>query len=294
MIQLTDAEIERLVSEDISSDKRIMDFLGIAGSPGEASVTVCSDTAVCGTEEAVSVFIRLGLDVKHYTPSGTFCNKGDQILGVEGDIAAICTGWRIAAKLMIYASGIAERTRRLVMAARSEVSEIMVVGSGNHPPVKTKLLQKALQSGGAMTRCAGMANTTVILQDHLTFMGGYERLHHIVANLRRNQPKQMVAVEVINPIDALVATRSGAHFIQASGMPPQLFGTVVHECRKVAPWIGIIASGEISDADAPQYAAAGADVLETSWVYSAAPAEMAFHATPVNERALISEANTLH
>jgi len=66
-------------------------------------------------------------------------------------------------------------------------------------------------------------------------------------------------------------------------MPPDQFEACANACRDLAPGICLLAAGEVTASNAAAYAKAGADVLVTSWMYFAPPADIQVEIIPKSE-----------
>lgn len=283
MIRFTDNEIEQLILDDAPLGDLTSTLLGLHSQQGNLTIFAREALMAGGTEEAARVFEKLGLFVDQCIPSGTLCKSGDQILDASGNVGAIHMGWRAGGTMIEFASGIATRTHRLVVAAQSAKEGITVAGSRKHSPFLKKVALKALVAGGGVPHRIGLSDTILIFREHLRFLGGYENLRSLVQKIQHCHQERMVVVEAHTELEAMAVAQSGAHFLQIDKMSPSNFTRCANQCSKVNPRVRFIAAGGVNDSNAAEYANAGADVLVTSWMYAAPPSEIKVEIMPQDD-----------
>ena len=274
LIRFSDFEIDKLIEDDVPFGDLTSSLLGLHRGSGQMTVAARDELVVCGTEEAARICDKAGLTVEGFVPSGTWCKPGDTVLDARGNAASIHMAWRASGIFVEFSSGIATRTRKLVEAAKKGNPDTTVAGSRKHSPFAKKMALKALVAGGGVPHRTSLSDTVLIFREHLCFLGGYEMLPQIVQTVRTQQKERMIVVEAHAPEEALMVTRSGANFVQLDKMAVDVFENCVRECKSVNPQVGMIAAGGIQASTATAYAAAGADVLVSSWMYAASPADI--------------------
>jgi len=86
-------------------------------------------------------------------------------------------------------------------------------------------------------------------------------------------PGKKVAVEVTTLHDAAMAAKAGADIIQLDKLPPDSVAEIVSGVKAAAEHAVIAAAGGVNAQNAESYAAAGADVLVSSWMYFGKPSD---------------------
>jgi molybdenum transport protein len=281
MIYFTENDIDRLIEDDVPAGDMTTFLLGLAGKKGKIELYARSPMTLCCTEEAVRMYRKVGLEVVSFVPSGTFLNKGDKFLEVRGDAASIHMVWRTGGVLIEFASGIAGRTRQLVDLAKKENQNISVAGTRKHPPYLKKMALKALMVGGGVPHRTGVSDTILLFREHLLFTGGYENLGSVISNVRQQQKERKIVVEAHSYEEAVFIAKAGADAVQVDKMSPPEFEKTAGNCRKIHPGICMIAAGGINSGNAADYARATAEVLVTSWMYFAPPADIGVKIQPV-------------
>lgn len=282
MIYFTEYELDRLIEDDAPMGDMTTQLLGLAGKPGSLKILARHAMTVCCTEEAARVLQKAGVEVLSYAASGTQLNEGDKILEARGDAASLHLVWRTSGVLIEFASGIATRTRQLVELAKTERGPIPVAGTRKHPPFLKKIALKALLAGGGVPHRTGISDTILIFREHLLFVGGYANLPAVIAQVKQQQKERKVVVEAHSTDEALMASRFGADAVQIDKMEPGLFREAVRQCKAENPEVQVLAAGGVNAANAAAYASAGADVLVTSWMYYAPPADIQVKLEPLN------------
>ena len=281
MIYFTENDIDRLIEDDVPAGDMTTTLLELSGKKGSISLMARNEMIACCTEEAVRLYKKVGLEVSYSVASGTRLQTGDKLLEARGDAGAIHLIWRTGGALIEFASGIAGRTGQLVSSARAENPLVSIAGTRKHPPFVKKIALKALIAGGGVPHRTGLSDTILIFREHLLFTGGYEELAIVVRSVKQKQKERKIVVEAHTPEEALKVARSGADAIQLDKLSPESFADCAGQCRAINPNICMIAAGAINGSNAAAYAKAGADVLVTSWMYFAPPADIKVEILPI-------------
>jgi molybdenum transport protein len=91
----------------------------------------------------------------------------------------------------------------------------------------------------------------------LLFTGGYDKLHEVVASIRKKQKERKIVVEAHTIEEAKRVAASGAHVVQMDKLSPSDFTRCKTECRELNSGIIVIAAGGINRANAAEYAESG-------------------------------------
>ena len=75
------------------------------------------------------------------------------------------------------------------------------------------------------------------------------------------------------PAHAVLAAEAGADIIQLDKLSPESVAEITEKVKRANRNTVIAAAGGINDKNAAAYAAAGADVLVSSWMYFGKPAD---------------------
>lgn len=282
MIYFTENEIDRFLEDDVPMGDLTTFLMGISGKKASITLIARNPMVACCTEEAARIYEKLNLQVSHVVSSGTRVMPADSLLKAEGDAAAIHSIWRTSTALMEFASGISDRTRQLVTAARAINPEISITGTRKHPPYVKKIALKALMAGGGVPHRTGLSDTILIFGEHLLFSGGYEKLSEMITEIKKKEKERKIVVEAHTEAQAALIADAKADAIQLDKMAPDQFAACSQKCRRLNPNICMIAAGGINASNAAAYAKAGADVLVSSWMYFAPPADIKAKIVPAD------------
>lgn len=274
MIFFTENDIDRLIEDDVPMGDMTSLLMDFSDQRGSIALKARNLMVVSCSEEAKRVYEKAGLTVIELTPSGTLINEGDTIIKAEGQADAIHQIWRIGGAMLEFASGIATRTYQLLENAKKINSEITLAGTRKHPPYLKKIALKSLLAGGGVPHRTGLSDTILIFKEHLLFAGGYQNLPQVIKTVRSKQKERKIVVEAHSEAEAIIAVQAGADAIQFDKLPASHFKIAGNKCREINPRVCIIAAGGVNGSNAEEYALAGADVLVTSWMYFAPPADI--------------------
>lgn len=274
---LTDEELERLIREDVPYFDLTTQILGIGGRPGRITFGTRHETVVCGTEEAARLLEKRGAVVSAGVGSGTALPAGALVLQAEGEARVLHEVWKVAVNLLEYLSGIATRTRAMVEAARQVNPKVQVTTTRKVFPGTRSLAVKAVLAGGGVPHRLGLSETVLIFPQHRAFLGGFATCIEQLDTLRCSCPEKKIAIEVETKNEAVAVAAAGFDIIQIDKMPVAELRETVAAVRAVGGGerLCIAAAGGITPANGVDYAATGVDILVTSALYAAPPADIA-------------------
>lgn len=279
IIVLSDKELDRFLREDVPSLDLTTWALGIGEAPGRITFATRHDTVLCGTEEVVRILEKCGATVLTTMRSGTMLATGVCFLEAAGSAGALHIAWKVCANLLEYLSGIATNTHTMLAAAQSVNPTVQIATTRKSIPGTRTLAIKAVLAGGGMPHRLGLSETVLIFPQHRVFLGGLEGCLQRLANIRRHCPEKKIAIEVETLDEALQVARAGVDILQIDKMAPSLIRETVAAVRSIDPQVCIAAAGGITLANAAEYAATGIDIIVTSSLYTAKPADIAVQIT---------------
>lgn len=274
MIYLSDEDIDRLIREDAPYIDLTTLVLGIGGQQGKIRY-YCRDRAVvCGTEEALRVFGKLGVQPIRHVGSGTPVQPGELILEAGGRAENLHMAWKAAQNILEYCSGIATRTRNLVDRAAPINPGMTVVATRKIFPGTKSLAIKAVIAGGGYPHRLGLSETLLVFGQHLAFCGGLDGLISMIAAIKTRACEKKLIVEVESPADAIRLCQAGVDGIQFDKASPQVIGEALGAIRNIDPGIAVMAAGGINESNIEDYARTGIDAVVTTSVYFGRPVDI--------------------
>jgi molybdenum transport protein len=274
MIPIAEAEIDRLIAEDVAFGDLTTRALGIAGRPGRISFAARDPMVASATEEAARILSRLGAAPQLLIASGKSAAPGTLLLEATGDADALHAGWKVAQTLIEWSAGIASAVREISDAARAERPSIVIACTRKSVPMTRALSIKAVLAGGGTMHRTGLGDTILVFPEHRAFLHG-ETLLNTLVRLRAAAPERSIVVEVADEGDALLAVAAGADVVQLEKFPPDAVALLLDRLAGARPaHTRIAAAGGINASNAAAYAKAGADILVTSAPYTARPRDV--------------------
>lgn len=265
---ITGAEIDRLLLEDVPAGDLTTEALGIGALAGRMTFTARSDMVLAGV--AVAAKMLDGLAVTFHASDGDRLGTGSPILEASGSAASLHRAWKASQTLIEILSGIASATRAVVDAALP----IPVATTRKTVPGARTLSQTAVRAGGGILHRHGLSETILVFAEHRLFLDG-ESLADIATRLRRTQPEKALAIEVSTIDEAAEAAICGFDVVQLEKFTPAALKELVGRLPPRGKRARLAAAGGIDPANATAYVAAGADLIVTSWPYTARPRDVA-------------------
>jgi molybdenum transport protein len=280
-VYFSDGYLDRLIEDDIPYGDLTTDILDIGEKKGKIVFSTRQPTVLCCTEEAARIFEKFGATVNHMMPSGEYLPAGVDFLEAAGTAKMLHAGWRIALTMLENISGIATRTRKIVDLAREVNPLISVETSRKSFPGGKKLCIKAVLCGGASPHRMGLSESLLIFKHHKVFADGTKDFWGRLGQIQETIPGKKLTIEVEDAEEAILAAKAGVHIIQIDKMPSAEVSEVVKSVRALNPTIKIAAAGGITEKNAAEYAATGAEILVLSSVYAGKPSDIGVRIFPV-------------
>jgi molybdenum transport protein len=271
---LSDTALDQLIHEDAPYFDLTTHALGIGDQIGRLYFVSRNEAVVCGTEEATRVLERCGAQVTFSIVSGRMVVPQQVFLEAEGSVAALHMGWKVAVTLVEYLSGIATTTFEMVRTARLVNSSVQIATTRKMFPGTRSLAIKGVLAGGGMPHRLGLSETVLIFPHHYGFLGGLEGCLAKLDEVRLRCPEKHIAVEVSSPAEAQMAAQAGVDIVQTDKMSLEALQETVALVRAVDDRICIAAAGGINAQNVEPFAATGVDVIVTSSLYAAKPADI--------------------
>jgi molybdenum transport protein len=273
LVPVSDADIDRLIAEDVGFGDLTTAALGIGDIPAVIRFAARHPLVVCATEEAARIFGHLGADVRVLARSGRFAEPGTALLEASGPAAVLHAAWKAAQVLVEWASGIATAVHDVRRAAASVDPHVSVACTRKAAPLSRALAIKAVRAGGGTMHRTGLSDTVLVFPEHRAFLPQIDEAA-LIARLRAAAPERRLVVEVTDVASALRFAAAGADVLQLEKFTPMAVAELAAALAPLPHRPVLAAAGGISPANAAAYAEAGADVLVTSWPYAAGPRDV--------------------
>ena len=274
MLALSDADLIRLLDDDVPCGDLTTESLGIGATRARLDFRARQPMTLCAVEEAERLFMLAGATTQLLRRSGDTLGAGEPMLAAHGSAAALHLAWKTAQVLVEWASGIATATAAIVAAA----SGLQVACTRKNVPGTKTLSVKAVRAGGATMHRLGLSETLLVFAEHRMFLA--ESPAAMIARMKHAEPEKKLVVEVSGIEEAMLWAEAGADVLQLEKFPPEQ----VAACRQAVDGIRakalLAAAGGVNAGNAAAYAAAGADLLVTSAPYAAPPRDVAVAFAP--------------
>lgn len=279
-MMLAQAEVDRLLVEDVPFGDLTTAALGIGTRRGRMTFAARGEMVVCCVEEAEGLLQRQGANVVRSAASGDRVPGGQIFLQAEAKAAVLHRIWRVAQNLIEHASGIATATRLIVDAAAQVTPDIVVECTRKHLPGARGIAARAVLAGGAQMHRLGLSETFLIFPQHLAFLPEGADLVTVISRLQRQHPGKKVTAEAWSVDAAVRLADAGVNIIQLDKLSPADARSVVERTRQLSPAPLIAAAGGVNVRNAGDYAAAGCAILVTSAPYFAPPMDVKISIEP--------------
>ncbi len=273
--QLDLSAVERIVDaalvEDGARDDVTTSALVPPEQPGRAAIIAKEDGVLAGLPVARAVFGALDGQLRFTLclPEGASIESGDQIATVEGVLAAILSGERVALNFLQQLSGVATATHRLVTAVAG--LPVKILDTRKTTPGLRVLERYAVRVGGGTNHRFNLSDGLLIKDNHIAATTDRDlSLVQIIEQARKSAPSGMlVEIEVTTVEEARQALDGGADVILLDNMSVPDMGQAVQEAKGRAL---TEASGGITIENVRQVAETGVDRISIGALTHSAPA----------------------
>lgn len=260
---------ELAVANDITSALSVP-----ANQRGRGRLYAKSVGVLAGIECAVASFRLLDpeCDVEIVLQDGAAFAPGDDVMFVEGAMAALLAGERTALNFLQRLSGVATLTRQFVDIVVGTKAQIL--DTRKTTPGLRHLEKAAVASGGGVNHRIGLFDQVLLKENHFGFARplSYEE---VVRRCCEGQERPVIA-EARSVEEAVAAVRGGAAVVLLDnfepGAPLQAAVTAVHDAaRSTGREVACEASGGINLQTARAFAECGVDRISVGALTHSAP-----------------------
>lgn len=248
--------------------------LGIGDRPGNISFSTRHQTTLCCTEEVVTIFKQVGIEVTSMLPTGYQAENGVTFLVAAGNLRSLHLAWKTTQNLLEYACGIATKTHQLVQLAQSVNPDVMLYTTRKSIPGTKPISVKAILAGGAYPHRLGLSETVLIFEQHLNFIGGINGLCQQLPQLKNKVKEKRILVEVKDISEALQLAEAKVDGVQFDKVGIEALKQIIPQLKSIHPTMLILAAGGINQNNIQDYALTGVDGLVLTAPYYAHPADI--------------------
>jgi nicotinate-nucleotide pyrophosphorylase (carboxylating) len=258
-----DPLLHQWLLEDVGRGDRTTDAI-LTGSEtvGTAELRLKQAGVMAGLPLLERVFRKIDpqVTVKIKTQEGESVPAGTTVASIEGSLAALLMGERVALNLVMRLSGIATLTRRYV----DQIADLptQLVDTRKTTPGLRSLEKYATAVGGAQNHRFGLDDAVMIKDNHIVAAGG---IGVAMARVRQISPFPLaIEVETESLAQVMEAVTHGADIIMLDNMAVEAMKEAVAWIRAKDARIKIEASGNVTLNNLRQIAQTGVDFVSTS------------------------------
>ncbi|OGP74767.1 MAG: nicotinate-nucleotide diphosphorylase (carboxylating) [Deltaproteobacteria bacterium RBG_13_58_19] len=234
---------------------------------GEAHIRAKERLVVAGLPVAARVFRKLDPEVRFHpqVAEGQEVQPGTVLAALQGPLAPILTGERVALNFLMRLSGIATFTRKMVQAVAGY--PVALVDTRKTTPGWRALEKYAVRLGGGANHRFGLYDGVLIKNNHLTAVGSItaairqarEKTHHLLK----------IEVEVTDLAGLKEALDAGADIIMLDNLDD---ATLAQAVKLTGGRALLEASGGMTLERLPKVAATGINLISMGALTHSAPA----------------------
>jgi nicotinate-nucleotide pyrophosphorylase (carboxylating) len=273
--RLPQAHLRRLARNALKEDKAWQDLTTAALVPpeqkGRGVIIARQEGVLAGLPMAEAVFkaVDPSLQWRPLAAEGSRLSPAQEIVRIEGPLAAILRGERVALNYLTRLSGVATATARLVAAIAG--LPVGIRDTRKTTPGLRTLEKYAVRVGGGQNHRLNLADAVLIKDNHLAALRvrGLAIAEAVRLAHQEAPPGMRVQIEVTTIDEARQALAAGAEELLLDNMPAEDMQRVVEMTRGRAV---LEASGGISLENVRQVAETGVDYISVGAITHSAKA----------------------
>lgn len=281
MFYISDAELDRLLLEDIAYGDLTTRALDIGKQIGQISFSRQQAGRVSGVAVAVRLLQKLMLEVVVNVQDGEDVTAGTVLMTATGTAKRLHQGWKVVQNVLEWSCGVAQYMAQMVATAQNINPLVQIACTRKSIPGTKSLAIAAVIDGGGILHRAGTAESILLFANHRRFYVEPDNWGGMIARLKQAAPEKKVIVEADTIEEALAALKAQADIVQLDKFTPEQFATVLAHARLLAPRSMLSAAGGITLLNIADYVRAGAQLLVTSAPYYAPPVDIKVRLQPL-------------
>ena len=248
--------IKNALREDMNGGDITSDYLIDKSSIGKGIITSKEEGIICGLDIAELVFSALDstLTFTKLKSDGDMVTKGEDIATIEGSLASILKGERVALNFLQRMSGIASKSR--IFADKVKEYKVRIVDTRKTTPGLRIFEKYSVKTGGCFNHRHNLSDAVMIKDNHIIAAGG---IKHAVEKLRKNIPHTTkIEVEVKNLEELQEALDLNTDIIMLDNMSIENMKKAVEITKGKAI---LEASGNVTEENIIEIAKTGVDII---------------------------------
>ena len=265
-LALHEAHLRRLAENALMEDRAWQDVTSATLVPeeqqGRGVIIAKAPGVLAGLAMAAAVFAVIdgSLAWRPQRQDGDRLSPGERVAVVEGSLASILRGERVALNYLTHLSGVATATAAVVQALRG--TDCQLRDTRKTIPGLRTLQKYAVRMGGGANHRLNLAEGVLIKDNHLAALRARGLgVAEAVRLARQANPGTTIEIEVTTVDEARQALEAGADELLLDNMPPEQMREVVPLAVARDPRPLLEASGGITLDNARQIAETGVDFI---------------------------------
>jgi nicotinate-nucleotide pyrophosphorylase (carboxylating) len=274
---ISNPRLRRLAEAALAEDRADHDVTTLALVSAEQAgwgvIIAKAEGVLAGLPLAAAVFsaVDSALVWRPHTEDGRPVSPGDRVASIEGPLASLLRGERVALNYLTHLSGVATAAAAVVRAL--EGSRCRLRDTRKTIPGLRALEKYAVRAGGGANHRLDLADGVLIKDNHLAALRARGLgVADAVRLAREANPTMRIEIEVTTVGEAREALAAGADELLLDNMPLETMREVVALAAAHEPRPALEASGGITLANARAVAETGVDYISIGAITHSAPA----------------------
>jgi nicotinate-nucleotide pyrophosphorylase (carboxylating) len=262
--------IKSAIAEDIGKGDITTDAIIKEKKSGAATIIAKQYGILAGINVTKQVFLEIDPDlvISLLFKDSDILSYGNQVMKIEGKIASILKGERVALNFLSHMSGIASLTNQYVKKVKGTSAKI--TDTRKTTPLLRILEKESVKIGGGINHRMGLYDMVLIKENHIRVCGNVENaikyIHHY---LNENNIQARIEVETTSIEEIKEALKYNIDRIMLDNMT---LNQIKHAVRLINHKVEVEVSGGINLNNVHEIAQCGVDIISIGAITHSAPA----------------------
>jgi nicotinate-nucleotide pyrophosphorylase (carboxylating) len=262
--------IKSAIAEDIGKGDITTDAIIKDKKSGAATIIAKQNGILAGINVTKQVFLEIDPDlgISLLFKDGDILSYGNQVMKIEGKIASILKGERVALNFLSHMSGIASLTNQYVKKIKGTGAKI--TDTRKTTPLLRILEKESVKIGGGINHRMGLYDMVLIKENHIRVSGNVENaIKYIHRYLNENNIQARIEVETTSIEEIKVALKYKIDRIMLDNMT---INQIKQAVRIINHKVEVEVSGGINLNNVHEIAQCGVDIISIGAITHSAPA----------------------
>ena len=268
---VSDAKIDELIASDgayLDLTTELLRGCADLDAPARLTIKTRENLVFSGGQIVAKIAAKFGCAAQNLPPEGTKFNAGEEIFSARGSFENLHKIWKICQISLEYSCKISTYAHEMLALMRAQNPRCALGATRKSFPFAKELCANALIAGGGTMHRLGLHDSVLFFDNHVRAFANFREFCENIALFKARAPERKIMIEVASEREFSELLPYAPDALMCDKMSSDEVARCVKIRDNVAPGVTLCAAGGINKSNCADYAAAGADCLVTSAVWT--------------------------